>query len=145
VALSRRNRATLADVTRILVPSGAAVPYGADELDLVRKVTEEVEGYPPRARRRIRLLLFGIEHYPLLGRSPRRFTKFNPDDQRRFLASMGRHRRSPLRRLIVSYLKQMIYAAYLSQPEVEAAVGYRYECARPRAGVVVTPEEQIHH
>jgi hypothetical protein len=69
----------------------------------------------------------------------------SPDDQTAALSSMGRHRRSPLRRLVLSYLKQMIYAAYLSQPEVEAAVGYRYECARPREGVDASPEEQIHH
>ena len=145
MGLSRRNRATLADVTRILVPPGGSVPFGADDLELVRKVTDEVEGYPRRARRRIRLLLFGVEHYPLLSGRARRFTKLSPDAQHEFLASMGRHPRSQLRRLVVSYLKAMIYANYLSQPEVESAVGYRYECARPRAGIIASPAEQIHH
>jgi hypothetical protein len=58
---------------------------------------------------------------------------------------MGRHKRSPLRRLIVGYLKGLVYANYLSQPAIEAAVGYRYECARPRADIDAQPEEQIHH
>ena len=143
--LSRRNRRVLAAVARALVPSGAAIPFGADELDLVRKVTDEVEGYPYRARRRIRLLLFAIEHFPLLERRPRRFTDMTPAEQTEFLRATGRHPRSPLRRLVVSYLKAMVYAAYLSQREVEDAVGYRYECAKPRAGIDVGAEEQIHH
>jgi hypothetical protein len=145
VALSRRNRETLEAVTRTLVPSGSAILQGAEELGLVETVRAEVEGYPRRAHRRIRLLLFGIEHYPLLSGRLRRFSRMSPDAQRRFLAWMGRHKRSPLRRLIVSYLKQLVYANYLSQPDVEAAVGYRYECAKPRADVNAAPEEQIHH
>lgn len=145
MALSKRNRAVLAAVTRTLVPAGGAISYSADDLDLVRKVTDEVEGYPRRAHRRIRLLLFAVEHLPLVGGHARRFSALGSDAQTDFLARTGRHKRSPLRRLVVSYLKQMIYANYLSQPEVEAAVGYTYECARPRAGVDAQPEEQIHH
>lgn len=145
MALSKRNRRTLAAVTRALVPSGGVIPYSADDVDLVKKVTCEVEGYPRRARRRIRLLLFAVEHFGLLGWPPRLFSSLEPKAQERYLRGMARHPRSPLRRLVVSYLKQMIYANYLSQPEVESAVGYRYECARPRAGIDVTPEEQVHH
>lgn len=145
MALSRRQRKTLAAVTRVLVPPGGSIGLGADDVDLVRKVTEEVEGYPHRAHRRIRLLLFAIEHLPLASGGLRRFSAMEPDAQTAFLAKAARHKRSPLRRLIVSYLKQMIYAAYLSQPEIENAVGYRYECAKPREGVVAEPREQIHH
>ncbi len=128
-----------------MVPPKTAIGFSADDLDLVRKVTDEVEGYPPRAHRRIRLLLFGTEHYPLLSGHVRRFSRLGPSDQKAFLAAMGRHKRSPLRRLVISYLKQLVYANYLSQPEVEEAVGYRYECTRPREGIDVQPEEQIHH
>jgi hypothetical protein len=135
----------LAAVTRALVPSGAGVPFGADDLDLVRKVTEEVEGYPRRAHRRIRWLLFAIEHFALLDGKPRRFSRLDPGRQLAYLAATGRHPRSPLRRLVVSYLKQMVYAAYLSQPEVEDAVGYRYECVRPLEGVDRPDREQLHH
>jgi len=145
VALRKRPRATLAAVVRTLVPSGGAIPQGADDLGLVDKVTAEVEGYPPRALRRTRLLLFAIEHFPLLDRKWRRFSSMDPDRQRAYLEATGRHPRSPLRRLVVSYLKQLVYANYLSQPEIEAAVGYRYECMRPRAGVDATAEDQVHH
>lgn len=143
MGLSKSARSTLAAVTRTLVPPGGAIPYGADDLDLIRHVTDEVEGYPYRARRRIKLLLFAIEYLPLADRHRKRFSSLDPKAQRKFLAATGRHPRSPLRRLVVSYLKQMIYAAYLSQPDVEEAVGYRYECARPRRDV--TTEGQIHH
>lgn len=145
MALTRRNRATLAAVTRTLVPPGTAVGLGADDLDLVAKVTAEVEGYPRRAHRRIRLLLLAVEHYPLISGRLRRFSRLDGKAQKDFLGKMGRHPRSPLRRLVVSYLKALVYANFLSQAAVEAAVGYRYECARSRAGVEATPEEQIHH
>jgi hypothetical protein len=135
----------LGAVTRALVPPGGAVPYGADDVDLVRRVTDEVEGYPRRAHRRIRLLLLAVEHFGLLGWPPRLFSSLEPKEQREYLRRMGRHPRSPLRRLVVSYLKQMVYANYLSQPEVEAAVGYRYECARPLEWLDALPEEQLHH
>jgi hypothetical protein len=143
VSLSSRARGTLAAVTRTLVPPGGVLGYGADDVDLVRYVTDEVEGYPRRARRRIRLLLFAVEYLPLVSGRIRTFRHLGPKEQRRFLAATGRHPRSPLRRLIVSYLKQMVYAAYLSQAPVEEAVGYRYECARPREGVAA--EGQVHH
>ena len=143
MALTDRNKATLEAVVRHLVPSGTALGAGADELDLVAKVGAEVDGYPPRAHRRIRLLLFGIEHYTVLSGHVRRFSRLDPEAQMAYLASMARHPRSPLRRLIVAYLKQLVYANFLSQPEIETAVGYHYECAKPRAGV--QPGEQIHH
>jgi hypothetical protein len=47
-----------------------------------------------------------------------------------------------LRRMIVSFLKQLVYTSYLSVPEVEDAVGYRYECARPLDGV---SGDRVHH
>jgi len=129
---------------RTLVPGGGAIPFDADDLALVEKVTDEIEGYPPRARRRMRLLLFAIEFFPLLdGRGL--FTSLDPKRQHEYLESAGRHKRSPLRRLVVSYLKQLVYANYLSQPQIEDAIGYRYECARPRDGVEARPEDQIHH
>lgn len=146
VALSRRERRTLAAVTRVLVPEGTAVGPSADDVGLVEKVTAEVEGYPPIARRRIRLLLLAIEFLPLVDGPRRRpFSALEPKQQRQVLSRTGRHRRSALRRLVVSYLKQLVYAAYIAQPEVEQAIGYTYACLRPRAGIEAGPQEQIHH
>ena len=132
--LSRRARKTLAAVTRTLVPADASIPADADELGLIDDLITEVNAYPRRALRRTRLLLFATEYLPLVSGHPRRFSALSPEKRLSVLERNGRHKRSPLRRLIVSYLKQLVYSAYVSHPVVEDAVGYRYECARPRAG-----------
>lgn len=144
VALSRRNRGTLAAVARVLIPSGGPVPPGADDLDLPRKIADDVDNYPRFGHRQIRLLLFAIEHYPLISGHVRRFSRLPPEKQATFLDTTAHHKRSALRRLVVSYLKQLCYGMYVSEPDVEAAVGYRYECARPMA-MRAAPEDQIHH
>ena len=142
--LSRRAKKTLAAVTRTLVPSGGSIPADADELGLVEDVIAEVEGYPRRAQRRMKLLFFATDYLPLVSGHTRRFSALAPEDRLKVLESNGRHKRSPLRRLIVSYLKQLVYSAYISHPVVEEAVAYRYECAKPRAGWSgATPSEGI--
>jgi hypothetical protein len=140
--LSRRAKKTLAAVARTLVPPGGSIAAGADELGLVDDLVAEVNGYPRRARRRMRLLLFATEYLPLVSGHARRFSALGAEQRLSVLEYNGRHRRSPLRRLIVSYLKQLVYSAYISHPVVEDAVGYRYECARPREGI---EGERVHH
>ena len=124
------------------MPSGGSIPQDADELGLVDDVIAEVEAYPRRAQRRMKQLFFATEYLPLVSGHRRRFSALGPDDRLKVLESNGRHKRSPLRRLIVSYLKQLVYSAYISHPVVEDAVAYRYECAKPREGVV---GERTHH
>ena len=145
MGLNRREQATLAAVARTLVPPGASIPQGADELGLIDALYEEVDGYPKRARRRIWLLLLATEYLPLVSGHVRRFRRLAPDKQHGVLERNGRHKRSPLRRLIVSLLKQVVYSAYISLPDVEAVVAYRYECLLPRAGITVTEGERVHH
>ncbi len=127
------------------MPAGGSIPVDADELGLIDQLIDEVESYPRRAHRRTRLLLFATEYLPLVSGHVRRFSALGAEQRLRVLEHNARHRRSPLRRLIVSYLKQLVYSSYISQPAVEQAVGYRYECVRSRDGVVAAPEERIHH
>lgn len=140
--LGRRRRRTLAAVARVLVPAGGSVPQGADDLGLVEALYTEVDGYPRRALRRTRLLLFATEYLPLASGRMRRFSRLAPEEQTAVLERNGRHRRSPLRRLIVSYLKQLVYSNYISQPAIEDTVGYRYECVKPRDGMT---GDRTHH
>jgi hypothetical protein len=139
--LSRREYRTLAAATRALVPGDGSIPQSADDLGLVEKLTIEVNGYPKRAHRRMKQLFFGTEYLPLLsGRLP--FSRQSPERQLATLEVWGHHKRSPLRRLIVSFLKQLVYGAYISEASVEDAVAYRYECAIPREGV---EGPRVHH
>lgn len=140
--LSRRERRTLEAAARTLVPSGGSIPHSADDLGLTAALTAEIDGYPRRARRRTKLLLFAVEHLPLVSGHRRRFSRLSEDDRLAVLEANGRHRRSPVRRLIVSLLKQVVYSSYISQPAVEDAVGYRYECVLPLEGPT---DERTHH
>jgi hypothetical protein len=142
VKLSRGAKRTLAAVVRTLVPADAAIPLSADDVGLVEAVIGEVETYPHRARRRIRLLLLATTYLPLVSGHRRRFAALSAEKQLEVLERNGRHSRSALRRLIVSHLKQLVYAAYVSQPAIEEAVGYRYECAKPRPDI---EGSRVHH
>jgi hypothetical protein len=143
MALSRRNRRTLAAVSRAMVPPGGAAEAGADELDLPRKIAEDINTYPRFAHNQVRLLLFAVEHYPLISGYRRRFCRLSAAEQPGFLTKLGHNERSALRRLVYSYLKSIVFGAYVSHPDVEKAIGYRYECVRPLARAF--PEDQIHH
>ncbi|MEX2394698.1 MAG: hypothetical protein WD826_09505 [Actinomycetota bacterium] len=121
----------MAAATRTLVPAGGTVPQGADDLGLIDELFVEVDNYPPRALRRTKLLLFATEYLPLVSGKTRRFSKLGDEARLEVLERNARHKRSPLRRLIVSYVKQLVYSAYISQAPVEDAVGYSGECLRP--------------
>jgi hypothetical protein len=143
MGLSSRNRRTLEAVARTMVPPGGVVEAGADELDLPQKIAGEVDTYPRFAHNQVRLLLFAIEHYPLISGLRRRFSRLSPEEQAVFLEKTAHHKRSALRRLVVSYLKSIVFGAFISHPETEAVIGYRYECLKPLAGSIA--EEQVHH
>jgi hypothetical protein len=122
VGISRRNRTTAAAVTRILVPDDF------EKLQLMDKVLADLDSYPPRAQRRFRWLFFATEWFPMLSGYRRRFSHLRPEQQREFLEDAVKHPTSPLRRLVVSFLKQLVYSCYVSEPSVEGLVGYTYEC-----------------
>lgn len=142
--LSRRNRDTLAAAARVLIPPGGSIPWGADDVDVAGRLARDVDGWPPRVRRQIRLFLTAFEFLPLASGRRHTFSRLSPDEQGDFLEKTYHHR-SASRRLLVTLLKQMCFVTYLSVPDVEEAIGYRYECQRPRAGVSADPKEQIHH
>jgi hypothetical protein len=143
VALTRRNRRTLDAAARAMVPPGGVVEAGAEELGLPDRIADDVDSFPRIPHNLVRLLLFAVEHYPLISGRKRRFTALAPDDQFAFLNELGHHERSALRRLTYSYLKSIVFGAFVSHPAVEEVIGYRYECQRPLAEA--GPEEQIHH
>lgn len=142
--LTRRNRATLEAAARIFVPSGGPIEPGADDVGLTDRILEEVAGYPRRVRRQIRLFLTVFEVLPFVSGHPRPFTRLDAEAQAAVLEA-NYHHPWAVRRQITGLMKQLCYTAYLQIPEVETAVGYRYECQRSRADVDAEPEEQTHH
>lgn len=126
-----------------MIPEGGTLP-GAAQLGLSDTISRNVDAYPPYAHTQVRLLLFALEHYPLLSGYTRRFTGLDAGSRAAYLDRMAHHRRSALRRLVISYIKQLVFGMYVSERAVEGAIGYRYECARP-LGPHREPEEQSHH
>lgn len=143
MALTARNRRTLADVARAMVPPGGAVAAGADDLGLPARIAGDIDSYPRIPHNLVRLLLFAVEYYPLISGRRRRFTGLAAGDQATFLSDLGHSERSALRRLVYSNLKSIVFGAFVSHPDVEKVIGYRYECLRALAEA--TPEEQLHH
>lgn len=143
--LKPRHRRTLATVARTLVPPGGPVPAGADEIGLVEALLREVDGYPPRAQRRTKLLLTAAEYMPFATRRFAPLSRLKPEDAQAVLERNGRHPRSALRRLVVSYLKQVTYAAYISLPELEELVGYDYACLAPLTENTSKGPKREHH
>src|SRR5687767_13870057 len=123
-----------------MVPTGGAVAAGADDLDLPRRIADDIDTYPRFAHNQVRLQLFAVEHYPLISGYRRRFSALPADEQPEFLTKLGHHKRSALRRLVYSYLKSIVFGAFVSHPDVEKVIGYRYECMKPRGSA--QPEEQ---
>lgn len=115
MALTSRNRKTVDAVTRVLVP---------DEPPLADEVWALLQSYPPRAQRRFRWLFFATEYFPLLSGSTKRFRRLSREQQQRFLEGCN----TPLKRLVVSFQKQLVYSTYISQPSAEAIVGYDGRC-----------------
>ncbi len=91
---------------------------------LVGEVIALLDSYPPRAQRRLRWLFFATEYLPLVSGYRRRFRGLRPEQQIAFLDGC----KTPLKRLVVQYLKQQVYSTYISQPSTEAIVGYTGRC-----------------
>lgn len=142
--LTPRNRETLEAAARIFVPPGGAIEPGADDLRLADRICDEVADYPRRVRRQVRLFLTVFEVLPFLSGLRRTFVGLDPDRQAAFLEANYRHPWA-IRRQITTLMKQLCLTTYLQVPEVEAAVGYRYECERSREDVDADPIEQVHH
>lgn len=126
-----------------MVPPGGAIEPGADDLDLPRRVADDIDTYPRFAHNQVRLLLFTVEHYPLISGYRRRFSRLPAEERPAFLTKLGHHKRSALRRLVYSYLKSIVFGAFVSHPDVEKVIGYRYECVKPLGDT--RSEDQIHH
>jgi hypothetical protein len=142
-SLSKRNRETLRAMARVLIPPGGQVPPGADDLDIAGQIADAIDTWSPGVRREVGWMLRAIEWLPV-PRHRRRFSKLKPERQHAFLEA-NYHSPRTARRFMVSSIKQLCFAVYLSQRQVEAVVGYRYECLRPRDGMDAAPAQQVHH
>ncbi|MDH3210951.1 MAG: hypothetical protein OEM05_00525 [Myxococcales bacterium] len=138
--MSGGGRRVLDAVLETLVPEGGAFPEGAPTFPLAERVEEFVRG--AGAGTAFRLLLYGIELYPLLlprlGR--RRFSRLPLEKRERVLAAWEASRFWP-RRQALHALKMIVLSQFYGQPEIHARLGYPHPLARVPIDDLPAPRE----
>lgn len=126
--LSEREMRCIAALARCMLPEGMELP-GGDRAGVAARMQEQTSYLSPRVTSRLRWIVRLWDLTPLASRLRKRFGGLSPDDQAEWLESAYRSR-SAVRRLHVAALKQLIFLAWASVPEVEDALGYDYRCRR---------------
>ena len=122
-----RQQKTIAYLADILLPEGHGLPGGN-----AMKVGELLERQIARWDRVPRLAIVNLvrlwEFSPLLVYR-KRFSSLTPEDREHWARRAYRSRIGAWRQVIVG-LKQLLYIAWASAPEVEDALGFDYRCAK---------------
>lgn len=109
-----------------MLPSGFGLPDGGVA---GARLQEQVAYLSPKVVGRLKLLVRLWEWTPLLSRHRSSFSTLGAAEQSAWLEGAYRSR-AAVRRLHVAALKQIVFLAWASVPEVEDALGYDYRCRR---------------
>lgn len=122
VLLSRKEQAIVSACADALFPPDGPIPVSGTEAGLVPYMDGYLGRLPRVPRILSRLLLFSVEHGPLLfGPRPARFTRLRPVERIAVLRAMAR---SSLyfRRVSFLSLRTMLTMGYLAHPEVQRRI-----------------------
>ncbi|MEA2451538.1 MAG: hypothetical protein QOG04_248 [Actinomycetota bacterium] len=111
-----------------MLPEGFELP-GGGQAQVAERLEEQTSYLTPRVIARLRVIVRLWEWAPLLSRERRSYSRLDPIFQVGWLERAYRSR-FPIRRLHVAALKQILFLAWASVPEVEDALGYDYRCRR---------------
>ena len=111
-----------------MLPAGFDLPDG-EGAEVGRRLQEQTAYLTPRVVARMRFLVQVWEWAPMLSRERSPYSRLDPVFQAGWLERAYRSR-WVLRRLHVAALKQILFLAWASVPEVEDALGYDYRCVR---------------
>jgi hypothetical protein len=123
-----RRRRVLSDLSDILIPPGGDPPPSAVDAGVPETIESWWQSFPRRERRRVNILISAFDFGPVTSfKFRRRFHKLSSQKKERWVAAA---QRSPKfrKRMPLGYLKQFVFLAYASSPEVEARLGYDYTC-----------------
>jgi GMC oxidoreductase len=109
-----------------MLPAGFGLPDGGP---VATRLQEQVAYLSPKVVGRLKLLVRLWEWSPLLSRHRSAFSRLEAGEQSAWLERAYRSR-AAVRRLHVAALKQIVFLAWASVPEVEDALGYDYRCRR---------------
>ena len=122
-----RQRA-LSALAEVLLPPGHGLPGGVD-VDVGRLLSERVGAWDREPKAALCALVSLWDLSPIVSRRRHRFSALSLHD-REAIVRAAAHSRLGLRRQALQVLKQLLYVAWASAPEVEDALGYDYRCAR---------------
>ena len=126
-AFNRVQLETVGNLADVLLPEGHGLPGGVamhvDEL-----LDRQVGRWDGVTKSGIRALLWVWEISPLFTKR-KRFSALSPTERERWVAGAYRSRIGAWRQVIVA-LKQLMFIAWASAPEVEDALGFDYRCAK---------------
>lgn len=128
VGFSARDLACLDGLARAMLPEGSALP-GGEAAGVARRLQEQTIYLTPRVVLRLRFIVRLWEWAPLLSRDRTTYSRLDPVAQAGWLERAYRSRWA-VRRLHIAALKQILFLAWASVPEVEDALGYDYRCRR---------------
>ena len=127
-AFTSRQKQALTALAKVLLPDGHGLP-GAEETRLGQLVSEHVSAWAPEPKAGIKALVTLWDIGPVASRHRRRFARLSLEDREEWVRACMRSRVAPRRQMLLA-LRQLVYFAWASAPEVEDALGYDYRCAR---------------
>lgn len=126
-AFSAAQRRTIEHLADAILPEGHGLP-GGTATQVSELLDRQVGAWDRGSRTGIRALLTVWEMAPLFFLR-KRFSSLSPEARDRWVAHSYRSRVGVWRQVIVA-LKQLVYLAWASAPDVEDALGYDYRCAK---------------
>ena len=126
-AFTRRQRASVEALADALLPEGHGLP-GATAMHVRDLLDQQVGGWDASVRAGVSLLVWVWELSPLLVHR-RTFSSLGAEQRAKWVARAARTRVAAWRQIFVA-LKQLVYLAWASAPEVEDALGFDYRCVR---------------
>ena len=128
VRLTRRDLRCIQGLARCMLPEGFDVP-GGDKAGVADRMQEQNAYLAPAIARRLGWIVRLWDWSSLLSGHRARFGDLDPAAQQQWV-ERGYRSRTALRRLHLAVLRQLIFLAWASVPEVEDALGYDYRCRR---------------
>ncbi|MDQ4095112.1 MAG: GMC family oxidoreductase [Actinomycetota bacterium] len=122
-----RQRRTIAHLSDILLPEGHGLPGGS--ATQVGNLLERQIARWDRVPRSVIVALVRLWDLSPLLAYRKRFSSLDADGRERWTRRAYRSRIGAWRQVIVA-LKQLLYLAWASAPEVEDALGFDYRCAK---------------
>lgn len=120
----------------ILIPRGGTIEASASDAGVPELIASWIDGAQPTLRRRFKLLISAWDLGPVAAWGfMKPFHRLDPNRQVKWIDE-NHHSRFAFRRAPITYLKQLIYLAYASTPQVEEQIGFDYSCrldAEPHA------------